>query len=414
MKMRVLLFLVDILLLNASFLLSFFLRYANNIPKESFQPYKSNYIFLTLIYMLTLLFAGVFEKRFTSFGDLFKKIFVGLFFGTIFSISLVYVFRIIWTTFPSSIFVITFHIALLLIFAFNGMILKLTDRIRKKVVIVGKEQIDGILENGAYTETKQVESIEKLVECRDIDEIIICKKIHDEKNFNLLIYLLQKLKINVFFLPNLYVELLSQSLNGETRAQFLATFLGKKSDTEELLIRALDIVVSLLILIIVIPFVPLIAILIKMSSPGPVFYKQQRAGKDGIAFTLYKFRTMVKDAGFNPATEDDPRVTKVGRFMRKVRLDELPQLINVLRGQMSLVGPRPENFARVENHKALQGIRLAVKPGLTGLAQVRSFYDLHPKYKIKYDYLYVQRRSLLLNLYILLRTIPIVLSKRGW
>ena len=121
-----------------------------------------------------------------------------------------------------------------------------------------------------------------------------------------------------------------------------------------------------------------------------------------------------KKTGFLPATEDDPRITKVGRILRKLRLDELPQLFNILRGEMSLVGPRPENFHRVVKHKALQGTRLAVKPGLTGLAQVRSFYDLHPKHKIKYDYLYIQRRAFWLNIKIILQTIPVVFSKKGW
>ncbi|GAI46839.1 unnamed protein product, partial [marine sediment metagenome] len=129
-------------------------------------------------------------------------------------------------------------------------------------------------------------------------------------------------------------------------------------------------------------------------------------------------RTMLKDAekmsGFTPATSDDPRVTKVGKILRTARLDELPQLFNILRGQMSLVGPRPENLHRVYTQKALQGIRLAVKPGLTGLAQVKNVYDLHPKHKIKYDYLYIQRRSLKLNIDILLKTIPAVFSKKGW
>ena len=127
---------------------------------------------------------------------------------------------------------------------------------------------------------------------------------------------------------------------------------------------------------------------------------------------------MTKDAekisGLLPATENDPRITKIGSRLRQTRFDELPQLFNILRGDMSLVGPRPENLYRVGKHKALQGLRLAVKPGLTGLAQIRSFYDLHPKQKIKYDYLYIQRRSLLLNLYILAKTIPVVLSKKGW
>ena len=127
------------------FLLSFLLRYVGNIPKESFQPYKSNYIFLTLIYMSTLFFAGVFKKRFTAFSDLLKRIFVGLSFGTMFGISLIYVFRIIWTTFPSSIFVISFLIALFLIFTCNALILKLTGRIRKKIVQEKSKPSDNII-----------------------------------------------------------------------------------------------------------------------------------------------------------------------------------------------------------------------------------------------------------------------------
>ena len=119
-------------------------------------------------------------------------------------------------------------------------------------------------------------------------------------------------------------------------------------------------------------------------------------------------------SGFQPAEEDDARITGVGRILRSTRIDELPQLWNILKGEMSLVGPRPENLYRVETHKALQGLRLAVKPGLTGLAQIRSLYDLNPEHKIKYDYLYIQRRSLLLNIILLARTVPVMFSKKGW
>jgi lipopolysaccharide/colanic/teichoic acid biosynthesis glycosyltransferase len=126
---------------------------------------------------------------------------------------------------------------------------------------------------------------------------------------------------------------------------------------------------------------------------------------------------MVHDAehqhGHKPALSDDQRITRIGRFLRRSRLDELPQLVNVLRGQMSLVGPRPENVTRVNMHKALRGLRLAVQPGLTGLAQIRSYYDVNPGHKIKYDYLYIQRKSFMLNLYILYKTIFVVLGRRG-
>ena len=190
------------------------------------------------------------------------------------------------------------------------------------------------------------------------------------------------------------------------------------SGVQEAMIRALDLVGAVGLLIVALPAILLSVVLIRLTSRGPVIYKQNRVGRKGKVFVLYKFRTMVRHAeqvwGLLPASEDDIRVTPVGRVLRRTRIDELPQLLNVLRGDMSLVGPRPENLYRVSLHKALQGARLAVRPGLTGLAQVRSFYDLKPEHKLKYDYLYIQKRSLRLNLYILAKTIPVVLKKTGW
>lgn len=186
----------------------------------------------------------------------------------------------------------------------------------------------------------------------------------------------------------------------------------------EFLIRLLDVIGSLAILVLSLPVMIVSALLIKVTSPGPVFYRQQRVGKSGRLFTLCKFRTMIDDAekhvGPVLATRDDARVTPVGRVLRRMRIDELPQICNVLQGDMSLVGPRPERPFFVERHKALQGVRLAVKPGLTGLAQVRSYYDLKPAHKVKYDTLYIQKRSVSLNLYILLQTIPVLFAKKGW
>jgi lipopolysaccharide/colanic/teichoic acid biosynthesis glycosyltransferase len=188
--------------------------------------------------------------------------------------------------------------------------------------------------------------------------------------------------------------------------------------TGELLIRLLDLVGSLAILVLSLPVMIVSAMLIKITSAGPIFYWQDRVGQGGRLFTLCKFRTMIDDAekhlGPVWATKEDARVTRVGRILRRTRIDELPQIYNVLRGDMSLVGPRPERPFFVERHTALQGVRLAVKPGVTGLAQVRSFYDLKPAHKAKYDYLYIQNRSFLLNCYILLQTVPVLFAKKGW
>jgi len=418
MAIRIYLFLANLLALNAAFLLSFLIRYGNDIPKYCFSAYKNSFIFLTIIYVVSLSFFRVYKRRFRSSWDLFKRVFLGLFFGTLLSIAFVYVFRTKWGAFPTTVFVLSFFINLLLIFKLNQLVLKACKRIRKNVIVIGRDDTDGLVGKKAVVETIGGNQIGELLKHRDIDEVVICERIQNEKDLSLLIYLIQKLKIDVVFSPSIYVELLSGRINGDDSFGFLSTFVGEKRDIEEFLMRGLDTVGSVLALLVFLPAIILFFVLIKISSAGPVFYKQQRVGKDGRIFTLYKFRTMVKDAekelGPVMASRDDPRVTKVGRILRMTRLDELPQLLNVLRGDMSLVGPRPERPHFVKQHKALHELRLAVKPGLTGLAQIRSFYDLKPKHKIKYDYLYIQKRSFLLNLYILFLTVPAVLSRKGW
>jgi len=190
------------------------------------------------------------------------------------------------------------------------------------------------------------------------------------------------------------------------------------SKVQEFLIRSLDITGASVILLLTTPVMLVVSFFIKVLSPGPILYKQERVGKKGKLFMLYKFRSMVdgaeKQIGPVWAARDDGRVTSIGKVMRKIRIDELPQLFNILKGDMSLVGPRPERPFFVRRHKALQGVRLEVKPGLTGLAQIRAFYDLRPEHKLKYDYLYIRNRSFLLNLSILLKTVPVVIRKTGW
>jgi len=184
--------------------------------------------------------------------------------------------------------------------------------------------------------------------------------------------------------------------------------------------RCFDVLVAALLLLLCFPLFLLVALAIKLDSKGPVLFRQTRVGKNGRLFTIYKFRTMVDNAeaatGPVLATEDDPRVTPVGRFLRSTRLDELPQLFNVLLGDMSLVGPRPERpefVARFMNTVYGYNKRLEVRPGITGLAHVYGGYATSPFEKLKYDWMYVSRCSLALDLAILARTIGVVLRRRG-
>lgn len=191
--------------------------------------------------------------------------------------------------------------------------------------------------------------------------------------------------------------------------------------------RGFDILLAALGLVLFLPFLPIVALAIKLDSPGPVLHRQERAGENGHAFTLYKFRTMVADAEqqlgqlINPdelpepvfKLRQDPRVTRVGRFLRRWSLDEVPQLWNVLCGAMSLVGPRPEETWLVARYNDAQRQRLAVKPGLTGPMQIAGRGDLDFKTRLELEMAYIQNYSLRQDLVILLKSIPVVISGKG-
>ncbi len=205
--------------------------------------------------------------------------------------------------------------------------------------------------------------------------------------------------------------------------------------------RILNFILALLALITLLPVLLSLALLVWLTSRGPVLYTQTRVGLDrrepldpvrnhrrqlnmgGQPFTIYKFRTMRVDAervsGAVWAQRQDPRVTTVGRFLRQYRLDELPQLLNVLKGEMNIVGPRPERptiFAELREHIAEYPLRQRAKPGITGLAQINHHYDRSledVRTKVHYDLEYIRRQSVSEDLRIMLKTMPVILWRRG-
>ncbi len=187
--------------------------------------------------------------------------------------------------------------------------------------------------------------------------------------------------------------------------------------------RVMDMVLSVAGLTITFPVLIFVALLIKLESRGPVIYRQKRVGKGGKIFKIYKLRTMRLDAekytGAVWAKENDPRITSVGRVLRKLHLDEIPQLFNVIKDQMSIVGPRPERPEMVRDLKVVihdYEKRLKVKPGITGLAQVHHKYDetiADVRKKIKYDLLYIKKMCWLVEMRILARTFVVALTGKG-
>jgi exopolysaccharide biosynthesis polyprenyl glycosylphosphotransferase len=192
---------------------------------------------------------------------------------------------------------------------------------------------------------------------------------------------------------------------------------------QETIKRVFDVALSIIGLLLSAPLMVLAAFCIKLDSRGPVLFRQERVGQHGQVFTLYKFRSMWEDAermtGPVWASEDDPRITRVGRILRKIRLDETPQMFNVLVGQMSFIGPRPERPIFVDQLKEqipFYSHRFSMKPGITGWAQIKYPYGSSAEdaiEKLQYDLYYIKNMSILLDLLVLLSSIGVVLFGRG-
>ena len=180
--------------------------------------------------------------------------------------------------------------------------------------------------------------------------------------------------------------------------------------------RSIDISTALIFIILSFPIWAVICFLIKYQSKGPAIIRQERAGKKGTSFMMYKFRTMHAHVPLyekSPGGKEDPRITPIGRLLRQSSLDELPQLINVLLGSMSLVGPRPEMFFIVQTYTHEQRKRLEVAPGLTGLWQISGRKDKPLTENLYFDFYYIDNQSIVLDIKIILKTIPAVLFRRG-
>ena len=295
-----------------------------------------------------------------------------------------------------------------------------------KFRVVGFFAADGGQPQGSAIRVfDQTSSIRNLVRQHRIDEVIVAVR---EQRGGVL-PLRELLECRISGVPILDLAGFYERVRGEVPVESLkASWLiyGQGFDQDRLRMfvkRAFDLSASLVLLSLALPVMLLTALLIKLESPGPVFYRQERIGRGGRSFDVIKFRSMRVDAETDGvarwAQAKDPRVTRVGSFIRKMRIDELPQLLNVLRGDMSLVGPRPERPVFVDQLKSqirFYDIRHSVKPGVTGWAQVRYSYGASVEdavRKLQFDLYYVKNHSLFLDLLILVETVRVVLFREG-
>ena len=307
----------------------------------------------------------------------------------------------------------------------NNLVNELINTLRKnpqlgiKVALLAgnyENQMDGI------KIIKDINNLDKIIKEKNINEIVLASNPQESDKLRSALFKCLPLKINFINISDFYESITGKvSLESLSQMWFLEKLNKGKREWQDLFKRFYDFVMALILLIISAPFWPFIALLIKAESKGPVFIKMKRAGQNGTPFKMLKFRTMREEGNMRtPTIKNDPRITKFGGFMRKTRIDEIPQIINILLNDMSFVGPRPERPELIQNLEKLipfYNERTLVKPGVTGWDQVSGEYhspSLEDSLKkLQYDLFYVKNRSLYLDLSIILKTIKTVLGRKG-
>jgi len=441
------LIILDLITLSFSLPLAYFIRFnllskipyfyveKNEIPQ--FFPY---YFTLNLILFVTWVLLFIIYRVYRSKNLLsFQQVFSAITIGTFLISSLSFFYRDF--SYSRLVFILTWGVAILLTF-FTRIILfllkiSIIGKIANKIIIVGRNEVSEVIksfwEQNPYLNYKvidvieDIDNIDELVSKNNINEILVTKRISDGEALKL-ISLKRKKGVYIKMVPESYLFFSKRiSFDEISGIPVMELEISNLEGFQGYIKEIIDIVLGTIGLILFSPLFIIIAILIKLDSEGPIFYKHLRVGRYGKPFYLWKFRTMYKDADkildkypelrkeFEREfkLKNDPRVTRIGKFLRKFSLDEIPQIFNILKGEMSIVGPRPVTFKELEKYGEYKDEVLRVKPGLTGLWQVSGRSDLDYARRIALDLYYIQNWSLLLDIKIILKTIPAVFFGKG-
>lgn len=420
----------DAIVLNGAIVLAFMLRFGWPIPAFNFEAYLTAALPITVGQLLILALVDLYVPTTDRSGpELLWTVTKGVALGGLVLVALTFFLRAF--AFPRVVILLALIIQILLLWGWRVLAaggLRVRWPVRR-VLVVGDpgdcreiaQRIDGMKRWGyrVVGVLGQGTSLPEQLDALQPDQIIFAtpsrhrealEQVAVSRSFEGDIYVVPQLyemhlgEINFALLGDIPLLRLSRASRPDWKR-------GLKTWAER----------GLAALVLVLGALPagLIALVIVVTSGPPVIYRQTRVGRDFASFTMYKFRTMVHDAettGAVLATDDDPRVTAVGRLLRRSRLDELPQFYNVLRGDMSLVGPRPERPEFVEDFMRTHPLyreRFRVRPGITGLAQVSASYATSPGAKLRFDLMYIHHESLSLDLRIVMQTLKVILTGRG-
>ena len=428
---RILFIIIDIALIYGSIVFAFYLLERHDMLdnfERNFEAFKIIYPSIGVLYLVLMYAFGLYLTSQKSFYDVIYTVFLISISLTVGIMGICFFVREAALAFPRSVIFISALLIFILLFLKSSIYWYISHRLRtiKKIIIVGgdSDKLLNIIKNNYskfYDVTGQYSEYDSTLSSKVemVDEVFICSDVQSQLR-EMILPLCIKYNKEICFIPK-YIDLsiISSSLY---KTGDIPTFrISNMGLTPEdcFLKRSIDLLFGITAAILSLPISLILMILIKLDG-GPIFYSQERLTRDNKIFKIYKFRTMIPDAeklsGPVLAEDRDPRITPIGRFIRLIRFDELPQLFNIIKGDMSIVGPRPERpFFTEQFEKTIPEYRyrLKVKAGLTGLAQVEGKYNTSVEDKLRYDLIYINNYSFFKDLIIMLQTVKILFMKES-
>lgn len=425
---KVFLGVIEIFIFHLSMYLSFFIRYKGTIPRFNFESYVSSSLYVTIFFISINILFGIYIYYNKSYVDLLSLTIIGQIMITITIMAVSFLGR--WFTFPRTVLIINFFISVLFLYLWRSMTFKLYLKIvgTKRIILVGDKkecmyayynisqakneryEVTGIISGNI------MEHLEK--EIYNTEVVYVVSELSEKEKTQIFEFVTKKNKqlfLNTKFENLILINPTIINIEDESVIKSSPFAISPENGLTK---RATDLFLALILAVLTSPVMLLTALAIKVTSKGPVFYKQVRITKNEKEFNILKFRSMEVSAedhsGPVLATSNDPRVTKIGKIIRALRIDELPQLINVLKGDMSMIGPRPERPFFVEQFKKKNKyytLRHNVRAGITGYAQVYGKYSSNFNSKLNFDLIYIKQYSLLLDAKIMLQTVKILFDK---
>lgn len=411
-----------------SIYVSFMLHFGTTIPTENFAAFQSAFIWIVLGFVAINVLFGTYVYYNKSVMDLFFLSLLTQVFLNGYLMALTYAGN--WLTFPRRVIFINFIVGTVVLFAWNLIVYWIYHRLRgeQRIMIVGEEQrVLAAVSNFDMMSSKRHRVTHAVITnyylnvvkyASEVDTVYVSGHIEETERIRIYDYLMKqnkKMFVSTEFQNLMMVNTNIMNFEDESIIE-VSPF--RLSAENRMLKRLLDVSVSGVLLLIASPIMLITAMLVKLETPGPVFYKQERVTLNQRQFNILKFRSMgakaEAESGPVLATSNDARVTKVGKWIRSLRIDELPQLINVLRGDMSLVGPRPERPFFVEQfneQNPYYSLRHHVRAGITGYAQVYGKYATDFNSKLNFDLLYIKKYSLTFDCKLLFQTVKILFDK---